>query len=1396
MSSSIDTYQKIVNNLKTLDPRNPVIGVFENLSEFNSKIIKKRNELEKTGGLFSGGKKKKIQLEIDDLQKKFNTYESKLLNQLNEYYKNIYNDLMNNLKVIAAVAPNHVDGIKVINAPLGMMDSNKVCSFSSDVHTKYTSLLDTLKEDTWEILTTNKDILERYRRYVEIPREEVTSTSRTTLQSLNLMSLAEILAEKDLLLKERNFLEKRAEDVQREVRLSSTDLITKLRKSIDTSRSLGIDVANVSSDNVINLRKRFKEAKYLQGLFDAETELQRLQNEFTNGLRSEINKVKGSIDSEIGRLATVSKETKNLSELPEFNLSTDNMTELIQQVETLRSFEKKILIEMKKLVDISEFNAAIRALDNKKVSIPESMKKEVISIHRQLEKSETLSSTTDLLIKYYNTSSDLTEVIRKKLYEMVENEDLKSVSDMFPPPPQINIETIDPRLLLRQFDEIEGWRKTISTFLQGMASEITKIIESLSKAERYTSLEPEFKKELNGIMNKVVGERDISILVQLRKELESTKERIFSYLFSILNKNLQGTFATRVSLLANSPVLPSSDFKGQTNIISVVDKIEEFNDWKKKVLIFLKDNRPLDQTRVMAETGTFFEVTLPQEYIRRLNQAKEKVQSLSDLDDLLESYIERENLIGELNESIRKRIKTLIDLMSALGMDLIAEIGISMDGDLSALKASVEKIYRWMDNKKTELQQRIDKSRSLLRTLQSRAESGQLPIELPDDMLLLISENGKVLAPKNDVKDLATELQKLSEVQVVATDYIGDKIRKEMKESREQMQLARNLRSNVSFPDLNYPDFTPGNIEGMLNTLAILEEWKVKTSDALIEGLKNFKFPTIPVDTEFDLSNQRQATIEDLKRLLPGQALKRYNQFLQDLDLMREKIVNVNNELKDRIQSVTSRSEALFGQKIEDYSDSKGGRELTDFSYAEGLQEWWNLNSHLQWQKEVLLTYIHNDIGYKLSVLQELAPPHNEFFQNTMSFLFEKSQGAKDKDLEEIIQDYRIVQEKTIEYTEEDYRKFLQGGILPSIRVALPRIREIIQIPSKILEIEENIERSITSQRDFFVIVSSASQLMSFYTEIVNELKIIAKDQSKLMIKELTRIKESGLDLSSYIPPEIKFFASLDEIEKGKKEGEEKKQATIKDTTDAFVAIDRLRSHPEVCVKIRNESINHVKDVRNAIKTVSDLYGLNVEERFPVIQEYISEEFERDISRDNIFTLADLYVSLIQFRNDFILAIRAIEEDQNKRFEEKLEKNLKYYLVVKEIFEVYQNKLESVFPLTKIMNIRKEAMNTTDLSKLTELLPQLREGRNEYEREMHQLNKWHSALVMFISGFSIKEIESVDSDGKDDENVRQFEDIKKKIISTYRSNNKIKTYLVNAAKRFIELESGKPLKTK
>ena len=120
------------------------------------------------------------------------------------------------------------------------------------------------------------------------------------------------------------------------------------------------------------------------------------------------------------------------------------------------------------------------------------------------------------------------------------------------------------------------------------------------------------------------------------------------------------------------------------------------------------------------------------------------------------------------------------------------------------------------------------------------------------------------------------------------------------------------------------------------------------------------------------------------------------------MEKMRLKIITANQELKKKISSVTERSDTLFNQRIEDYTDSRI-IEGIDYSYSEVFQEWWNLTSHLQWQKEVLVTFIQNDIGYKLSVLQELPAPHDQYFEPTVSFLFEKSQGTKDKDIDEIL---------------------------------------------------------------------------------------------------------------------------------------------------------------------------------------------------------------------------------------------------------------------------------------------------------------------------------------------------------------------------------------------------------
>ena len=198
-----------------------------------------------------------------------------------------------------------------------------------------------------------------------------------------------------------------------------------------------------------------------------------------------------------------------------------------------------------------------------------------------------------------------------------------------------------------------------------------------------------------------------------------------------------------------------------------------------------------------------------------------------------------------------------------------------------------------------------------------------------------------------------------------------------------------------------------------------------------------------------------------------------------------------------------------------------------------------------------MLTFIQNDIGYKLSILQELAAPHDQYFEPTVSFLFEKSQGTKDKEIEEIFSEFKLIQDKTLEIIDDDYRRFLQAGIFPSIRVSLPRIMEVVKLPPRVAEIEANIEKAITSQKEFFAIVSSANQLMGSYNEIVSELKAVAKNQSTQLMSEIDKLNTSGFDFKEVLPKEIPMFASMDDA--GINVEGEKRQPTIKDTTVCFV---------------------------------------------------------------------------------------------------------------------------------------------------------------------------------------------------------------------------------------------------
>jgi len=340
-----------------------------------------------------------------------------------------------------------------------------------------------------------------------------------------------------------------------------------------------------------------------------------------------------------------------------------------------------------------------------------------------------------------------------------------------------------------------------------------------------------------------------------------------------------------------------------------------------------------------------------------------------------------------------------------------------------------------------------------------------------------------------------------------------------------------------------------------------------------------------------------------------------------------------------------------------------------------------------------------------------------------------------------------------------------------------------VKLPVRVAEIERNIEKSITNQKDFFSIVSSANQLMGSYNEIVSELKSIAKDQSINLISEITKLKDSGHDLTANIPKEIISFSKMNDLGIAY-DGEERKQPTIKDTTDCFVAIDNIKTDKIICGNIRSTAVNYRNQMKEAIHVISTEYGFQVENQVPIIKTYLSGEFERDISRNNLLALIELFVNIVQIRGDLIQLMKDLELQQQNKFEKQLESKYKYYQVIKEIFDNNKIVMQGVFPMATFLSRRDIFFKTGDLAEMTGILPEIRQGRGTWDETVEILSRYHKALVLFLVSY--------EKSGSEDEYLRQYEEIKKKINSTYKSpsGKKIRMYLTSAVKQYIEVNAN------
>ena len=287
-------YNDLVSNYRQFDSKSPTIS---SLGEFldEKKTLSELKQEHDNAGRFG---KKKAQKAVDEQQNKLDKIEERLIKQLNDAYSILSNEMNENLQTIAILAPDNVSSIRGLHPPL-TFNPKEIIQFCKETKNVYSELLMKLKNETVSTLIENKELLERYQKYVEIQPSSVESTSKTTKEAIELLNLDNLLKQKEKLKNERTILEKSRNDVERGLRNDLLQELTTLEKDNQTATSLGIQLEVNISENFQKIRSDFETSKSLDQLFSAESLFKQTKADFLNGLRSEITKVRSTTDSQI-----------------------------------------------------------------------------------------------------------------------------------------------------------------------------------------------------------------------------------------------------------------------------------------------------------------------------------------------------------------------------------------------------------------------------------------------------------------------------------------------------------------------------------------------------------------------------------------------------------------------------------------------------------------------------------------------------------------------------------------------------------------------------------------------------------------------------------------------------------------------------------------------------------------------------------------------------------------------------------------------------------------------------------------------------------------------------------------------------------------------------------------
>ncbi|MFQ5980268.1 MAG: hypothetical protein ACE5OZ_19205 [Candidatus Heimdallarchaeota archaeon] len=679
-----------IDRTACMDPFGSMMNAKEQLNDFlqemsNASFFQKRKI------------KKEIQATSLSLQKSTKNLKKCVFHALQD----LWIALNEMIREIAVVVPDVTTGIQKFQMPHGPAAKN-LLDFGADFSQFYLDLIQRFRDEAVSALEKNKDIVNRYSKYITLDQASIETTERTTAEAIGIMAIREVLDLLHTLRKETKSIRSARRGVEEKIQMAIVNQATGLIELLETCDSIGIDY-----ESTLDLRtqatwvvEQAHGTESVDQLFELEKRITSLGKDFVSTLRAKNFSIKSETEKEVSRFSAI-LQGRDVDDLlpkpPDVDMGSSDALELIRSIETMRTWQRKTLFGMKRVVNANELQTVIKTARSMKIEIPSEMDAKIRNIADKIERLEDLGESVTAIREYLDIQASLTDIMRSHILRNIDSDEYRIVSAILEPP-TFSLETNEAKAMLSQLRESERWLSDVIERLRDTSKDIGDTLIHIEEAEAFSvSFPPDIRPSLQRIRNKIITEEDLGNLTGLWKEYQEDLEKIRLAIYLFIKKSLESPSVRQLTTNIREIQTPFDDIE-RKDLQRQLAALRGLKRWKDQVLSQLHQQL-VDETLPSIPADNPYDL---REYKKGVVQSLEKGTAVEDFEVCIQGFFDylekktktRERLAEEIGSILVKNKDLIEKARRSLGR---ASSGLSINLTYDDSMAYEDALQMWWD---------------------------------------------------------------------------------------------------------------------------------------------------------------------------------------------------------------------------------------------------------------------------------------------------------------------------------------------------------------------------------------------------------------------------------------------------------------------------------------------------------------------------------------------------------------------------------------------------------------------------------------------------------------------------------------------------------------------------